>query len=256
MYLGLSVENTTANDVSFNLAGRYLAFDVVGPAPSSGSTRHVGSQPSVGAALYRPLGSTPFFVEPFAGIDKRTLNYITGRPHRRLLRPDAQRRRLRCRGQRRPARRRSPAHAHGPARREGGDRRPRAAGSERRGNGARPAVDPRRAGQPGRPVSRRPLTGVRAALRERARAAGRLPQHARDRGRHAGRVGRVVVLVGRHAATGSRLPVRGRRHVVRRAPAADRAVRARRPVPARRLQHRASSAATTTCSRPAATCGR
>ena len=76
VYLGMILENTTANDVSFNVAGRYLAYDVVKSGSEFRFDATLGSQPSVGAALYLPLGSTPFFVEPFAGIDKRTLNYI------------------------------------------------------------------------------------------------------------------------------------------------------------------------------------
>ncbi len=77
VYLGMSLENTTSDNVSFNVSGRYLSYDVVGSGSEFRFDAAVGSQPSVGAALYRPLGSTPFFVEPFAGVGKRTLNYIT-----------------------------------------------------------------------------------------------------------------------------------------------------------------------------------
>jgi NTE family protein len=76
VYFGMSLENTTADDVSFNVSSRYLAYDVVGSGSELRFDAAVGSQPSVAAALYLPFGSTPFFVEPFAGIDKGPLNYI------------------------------------------------------------------------------------------------------------------------------------------------------------------------------------
>jgi NTE family protein len=76
VYFGMSLENTTADDVSFNVSARYLSYDVVGSGSELRFDAAVGSQPSVAAALYLPFGSTPFFVEPFAGIDKGTLNYI------------------------------------------------------------------------------------------------------------------------------------------------------------------------------------
>jgi NTE family protein len=76
VYLGLSVENTTANDLRFNFAGRYLAFDVAGSGSELRLDASVGSDPSAGIALHRPLGKTPLFVEPFAGIATHTLNFI------------------------------------------------------------------------------------------------------------------------------------------------------------------------------------
>ena len=76
VFLGVSLENTTANDVSFNAGGRLLSYDVAGSGSELRFDVAVGSQPSIGMALYRPLGSTPLFVEPFAGVDKHTLNYI------------------------------------------------------------------------------------------------------------------------------------------------------------------------------------
>jgi len=72
----MNLENTTANDVSFDLSGRYLAFDLVGSGSEFRLDASVGSHPSAAAALYRPLGSTPLFVEPLAAVDKRTLNFI------------------------------------------------------------------------------------------------------------------------------------------------------------------------------------
>jgi NTE family protein len=76
VYFGMSLENTTADDVSFTFSSRYLAYDVVGSGSELRFDVALGSQPSVATALYLPVGSTAFFVEPFAAVDKRTLNYI------------------------------------------------------------------------------------------------------------------------------------------------------------------------------------
>jgi len=76
VYFGMFLENTTSNDVSFNVASRLLGYDVVGSGSEFRLDAAMGSQPSMRTALYKPLGSTPFFVEPFAGIGKHTLNFI------------------------------------------------------------------------------------------------------------------------------------------------------------------------------------
>ncbi len=180
VYLGMSLENTTADDVSFTLSSRYLAYDVASSGSEFRFDAAVGSQPSVAAALYLPFGSTPFFVEPFAGIDKGTLNYIQddhivasyGQTRSavgfdvgvNVGRLDDVRLRTRV------------------GRLDAGvqDRRPRTAGCERQGDGVLPAVDPRWAGQPGRPLSRYPFTDVRELLRECAGPAAGLFEHAHN----------------------------------------------------------------------------
>jgi NTE family protein len=76
LFLGVSLENTTANEFRFGLNARYLAFDKV----SSGSELRVdgalGSDPALGMALYKPIFTTRLFVEPFAGISSRTFNVV------------------------------------------------------------------------------------------------------------------------------------------------------------------------------------
>jgi NTE family protein len=64
MMLGLNVENTTSSDFRITATARYLAFDAVG---SGSELRHgtVGSDPAVGAELYRPIGPTPLFIAPW-----------------------------------------------------------------------------------------------------------------------------------------------------------------------------------------------
>ena len=76
LFLGVSLEDTTSNSFRFGLSARYLAFDVVGSGSELRLDAAVGSDPSAAAALYYPLGSTPLFVEPLAGITSRTLDVI------------------------------------------------------------------------------------------------------------------------------------------------------------------------------------
>jgi NTE family protein len=76
MYLGLSLENTTGNEFRFGLSGRYLAFDVLGSGSETRIDASIGSDPSVAATWYRPLGSSRVFMEPAAGMESRTLSAI------------------------------------------------------------------------------------------------------------------------------------------------------------------------------------
>ena len=68
MYLGISLENTTGNEFRFGLAGRYLAFDVLGSGSETRIDASIGSDPSLAATWYRPLGSSRMFIEPGAGV--------------------------------------------------------------------------------------------------------------------------------------------------------------------------------------------
>jgi NTE family protein len=68
LMLGLTLENTTSNSFGLSLSGRFLSFDV----PLSGAEVRIdgtiGSAPAIGAEWYQPLGKSPLFVAPFAGI--------------------------------------------------------------------------------------------------------------------------------------------------------------------------------------------
>jgi NTE family protein len=75
IFLGVSLENTTGNEFRFGLAGRYLAFDVLGSGTELRLDAAVGSDPSVGAAWSRPVW-TKGFIEPNAGVSTETLNFI------------------------------------------------------------------------------------------------------------------------------------------------------------------------------------
>ncbi|PWT80620.1 MAG: hypothetical protein C5B57_11975 [Blastocatellia bacterium] len=76
LMLGLNLENTTSSDFRISVTGRYLAFDVVGSGSELRVDGTIGSDPSVAVELYRPIGSTPLFVSPYAGVGKTTFNFI------------------------------------------------------------------------------------------------------------------------------------------------------------------------------------
>lgn len=76
LMLGLNLENTTSEDFRVTFTGRYLAYDVVGSGSELRIDGTLGSDPGLAFALYRPLGSSPFFVAPYAGATHRTFNVI------------------------------------------------------------------------------------------------------------------------------------------------------------------------------------
>ena len=76
MMLGLNLENTTSDDFRIALTGRYLAFDVVGSGSEVRIDATLGSDPSLGAELYRPVGGNVLFVAPYAGVVRSTFNVI------------------------------------------------------------------------------------------------------------------------------------------------------------------------------------
>ncbi len=76
MMLGVNLENTTSSDFRTTLTARYLAFDVAGSGSELRLDGTIGSDPSVGVELYRPIGPTPLFVAPYAGVRRATFNLI------------------------------------------------------------------------------------------------------------------------------------------------------------------------------------
>jgi NTE family protein len=76
MMLGLNLENTTSSDFRLTATARYLAFDTVGSGSELRLDGTVGSDPSAAAELYRPLGATPLFVAPYAGVGRQTFDVI------------------------------------------------------------------------------------------------------------------------------------------------------------------------------------
>jgi NTE family protein len=238
VYFGMSLENTTADDVSFNMSSRYLAYDLVGSGSELRFDVAVGSQPSVASALYRPLGSTPLFVEPFAGIDKRTLNYIKddhivasyGETRSGVgfdLGVNV--------GRLDDVRLRTSVSRLDAGVQIGDPGLPDLRGAE--------TVFSLRWTHDGQDSPVVPSRGIRSRafvsyFASAPELPAGLPEHTRNRGSHAGRVDRVVLLVLWRPRQESRLPVRRGWHIVRRTSVGARAVRARWAVPARRLQHR------------------
>jgi NTE family protein len=76
MMLGVNLENTTSSDFRITATARYLAFDTVGSGSEWRIDGTVGSDPTLATELYRPLGSTPLFAAPYAGIAGHTFNLI------------------------------------------------------------------------------------------------------------------------------------------------------------------------------------
>ena len=76
LMLGAVLENTTTDTFGVSLSARYLSFDV----PLSGAEIRldgtIGSAPSVAAEWYQPLGKSPLFIAPFAGISASSYEVV------------------------------------------------------------------------------------------------------------------------------------------------------------------------------------
>jgi NTE family protein len=76
MMLGMNLENTTSSDFRITATARYLAFDLLGSGTELRVDGTIGSDPSLGFEWYRPIGSSPVFVAPYAAVGRRTFNVI------------------------------------------------------------------------------------------------------------------------------------------------------------------------------------
>ena len=76
MMLGVNLENTTSSDFRMTVTARYLAFETVGSGSELRVDATLGSNPRLGIELYRPIGSTPLFVAPYAGVGRMTFDLI------------------------------------------------------------------------------------------------------------------------------------------------------------------------------------
>jgi NTE family protein len=76
MMVGINLENLTSNDFRAQLAGRYLAFDVIGSGSEMRIEATIGSDPSARLSLYRPLFGTRLFTRSYAAAEKNTLDTI------------------------------------------------------------------------------------------------------------------------------------------------------------------------------------
>ena len=76
MMLGVNLENTTSSDFRVTATARYLAFDLVGSGSELRVDGTIGSDPGIAIELYRPIGPTPLFFAPYAGVGTATFNLI------------------------------------------------------------------------------------------------------------------------------------------------------------------------------------
>jgi NTE family protein len=76
MMLGVNLENTTSSDFRITATARYLAFDVLGSGSELRIDGTIGSDPAVAMELYRPIGSSPLFIAPYAGVRRTTFDFI------------------------------------------------------------------------------------------------------------------------------------------------------------------------------------
>ena len=236
MMLGINLENMTSTDFRFTATARYLAFDTVGSGSELRVDGTVGSDPSLGIELYRPIGPTPLFVAPYAGVGRMTFDLIdddavvarykaeagADRPERRCEPGRAQRCAHRCvrRGYDRVHRGRGPWL-------------PRTAGE---GDGRRSCLAAGYAGQSGGPSWWRAVARATHSHLQRSRPRGTRRDARRRHGPDSAVCRRESLL--EHRSTESRLPVRRGRHILRFGTIADQSVLTRYAVPARRLRHR------------------
>jgi NTE family protein len=76
LMLGLNLENTTSENFRVQFAGRYLAFDRVGSGSELRVDAGIGADPSLAAALYKPIGDTALFVRGVGAASLRTFNFV------------------------------------------------------------------------------------------------------------------------------------------------------------------------------------
>jgi NTE family protein len=76
LMLGLNLENTTTQDFRLTLTGRYLTYDFIGRGSELRIDATIGSDPGLAAELYKPLGTTPLFVAPYAALVNRAFDVI------------------------------------------------------------------------------------------------------------------------------------------------------------------------------------
>ena len=77
LMLGISLQNTTSDDFSFQLSARYLTFDAIASGSELRLDGAAGAEPRVFAELYQPFGRTSFFVAGTAGARRRTLSFVS-----------------------------------------------------------------------------------------------------------------------------------------------------------------------------------
>ena len=168
LMLGLNLENTTSSDFHITATGRYLAFDVIGSGSELRIDGTIGSDPTAAAELYRPIGPTPLFVAPYAGIGRQTFNVIQDDAVIARYRQTISRLGLNV-GVNLGARSDLRVGAYvGRFDVVSQGRRPGISGAQGQGDGRRDDLAHGHPGQPGGPESRRPLPGAAETCLRRA----------------------------------------------------------------------------------------
>ena len=75
LMLGLNLNNTTSEDFQVQMTGRYLAYDLVGSGSELRLDVGLGSNPSIGAAVYKPLFTDSFFGRAYGEWKANTFNF-------------------------------------------------------------------------------------------------------------------------------------------------------------------------------------
>ena len=74
--LGVNLTNTVSDDFTVQFAARYLTFDPIGSGSELRLDFGIGSDPSVGASLYEPLGRTALFVRTYGQLGSSTFSVV------------------------------------------------------------------------------------------------------------------------------------------------------------------------------------
>ena len=74
--LGVNLTNTVSDDFTVQFAARYLTFDPLGSGSELRLDFGIGSDPSIGAALYEPLGRTSLFARAYGQLAAHTFSVV------------------------------------------------------------------------------------------------------------------------------------------------------------------------------------
>jgi NTE family protein len=74
--LAPTLQNTTSEDFTFQLAGRYLAYDVLTPRSEARIDASLGSTPGLGAEFLQHLGASPLFAAVSGVVRKERFNFV------------------------------------------------------------------------------------------------------------------------------------------------------------------------------------
>ncbi len=72
-----NLQNTTSDDFSFQVASRYLAYDLLIPGTETRLDVGIGSSPHVGAEFLKRLGASPLFVAVGGAAGRQRFNFVS-----------------------------------------------------------------------------------------------------------------------------------------------------------------------------------